>query len=65
MGRMIVLLSTGQATTARALAKRLGVSVRTVQRYLRALEAEGLVQRQPYKGKGPGRWVLWVWKGGR
>jgi len=65
MGRMIVLLSKRQAATARGLAEGLGVSVRTVQRYLRALEAEGLVERRPNKGKGPGRSVLWVWKGAK
>ena len=63
MGHRIVPLSTGQAATSRALADILVVSARTAQRYLHALEAKGLVLRQPYKGESPGRSVLWVRKG--
>jgi len=58
-----VLLSTRQAITAQGLARALGVSVRTVPRPPRALEEQGLVERRPGKGEGPGRSVIWVWKG--
>ena len=63
VGRVIHLLRQGEAASARALASELGVSVRTVQRYLLALERQGLVERRPRKGAGPGRSILWIWKG--
>ena len=63
IGKLISLLGQQEAATARALAQALGVNVRTVQRYLSALEEHGLVERRPRKGVGPGRLVLWVWKG--
>lgn len=63
VGKLVWLLGQQKTATAQALAKALGVNVRTVQRYLSALETYGLVERRPRKGVGRGRSFLWVWKG--
>ena len=63
VGKLVWLLGQQKTATAQALAKALGVNVRTVQRYLSALETYGLVERRLRKVAGRGRSFLWVWKG--
>lgn len=61
VGRIVRMLRRRKRVTSREVAQMVGTSVRTAQRYLSALERQGLVEREPVRGSS-GRRFVWVWK---